>query len=276
MTQKDCGLRIVSPRSRSRTCDSVAAASSIGCANRWSSSGFSGGGDVLLAIDHLDTLLERLAGDDAEQLLAVIRAERQRKDAAQMLLVGRTGGTLARSLGDDRRAMYHSGDVLAMRRAYPKRFVDDLALGSPWVEEPGALIGTAAELANGCPAYVWRIVDRAGPIVGEPRERALTAWRALREESSTQTGQLFEVLASAQRAAPAVVCAISSGLAPYGLPINDRSVNAALNRLRARGVLFVPEPRKWAVSDPLLAGWARDHCPSWIRRRTGAIASRES
>ena len=69
---------------------------------------------------------------------------------------------------------------------------------------------------------------------------------------------------------PSVVCAIGCGLAPYALPINDKTINAALNRLRARGVLFAPAPRKWAVSDPVLAAWARDHAPSGIRRHPSA------
>ena len=69
---------------------------------------------------------------------------------------------------------------------------------------------------------------------------------------------------------PGVVCAIGRGLAPYALPINDKTINAALNRLRARGVLFAPAPRKWAVSDPVLAAWARDHAPSGIRRHPSA------
>jgi hypothetical protein len=211
--------------------------------------------------------VRRLTDQDARELLAVIRAQRQRRNAPEMLLVGRTDGRLATSLRDPQHALYRSADALPMKRPKPKRFVDDLAIGKPWVDTPTALIGAAAELASGCPAYVWEIVDGAGPIAGEPRARALTAWQQLRAQSAPETAQFFETLASVQRAAPGVVCAISCGLAPYRLPINDKSVNAALNRLRARGVLFMPGPRRWAVSDPILAAWARQHAPSWIRRR---------
>ena len=34
----------------------------------------------------------------------------------------------------------------------------------------------------------------------------------------------------------------------------------------ARGQMFSPEKQRWAVSDPLLAAWARDHAPVWVHR----------
>jgi len=229
-----------------------------------------GDGDALLAIDHLDTLLERLSDADARELLAAIRSERQRASAMPLLLIGRTGGRLARSLRDPAHALYRSGDVLAIHRATPRRFVDDLAMEGSMVQEPAALVAAAAELAAGSPAYVWRIVKRGGPIGGAPRARALTAWQGLCWDAAPQTAQFFEALASTQRAAPSVVCAISSGVAPYRLAINDKTVNAALNRLRARGIVFRPQPRNWAVSDPMLAAWARQHAPGWMRRVAGS------
>jgi hypothetical protein len=68
------------------------------------------------------------------------------------------------------------------------------------------------------------------------------------------------------RAAPTVVCAIARGVGPYELHLNPKSVNDALTRMRARGQVFSPEKQRWAISDPLLAAWARDHAPVAIRR----------
>jgi hypothetical protein len=52
-------------------------------------------GTGLLAIDHLDDLLERLSAPDARAVLGVLRAEHQRTGSVQQLLVGRVEGRLS-------------------------------------------------------------------------------------------------------------------------------------------------------------------------------------
>ena len=54
-------------------------------------------------------------------------------------------------------------------------------------------------------------------------------------------GQQFRLLGSIHRAAPTVVCAIAAGVGPYELPLNPKSINDALTRMRARGQVFSPE-----------------------------------
>jgi hypothetical protein len=228
-------------------------------------------GPVLVAIDHLDTLLDRLSARDATELLGVLRADRQREHAAQLLLVGLTAGRLASAMRDRRHPLYRAGDILALHRADPQRFADDMAIGRPWSPEPTAVVRAAAELANGAPAYVWRIVELSADFHGhETEDRVLKGWRRLCEIGEPLAAGQFALLASAHRAAPTIVSAIASGLGPYESPIADKSVHDALRRMRARGAVFSPARHRWAVSDPLLAHWARQHAPIWVQRRARA------
>ncbi len=225
-------------------------------------------GHGLLAIDHLDDLLERLSTGAALTVLGVFRAEHQRVGSAQQLLVGRRDGHLASALRDPNHPLYRAGNTVNIRRPKPHRFVDDLVIGRPWTDAPAGVIGIAAELAAGSPAYVWRTVDDAHAKEGENRDRALGAWRELRRIAEPSTAQQFRLLGSVHRAAPTIVCALAHGIGPYEAPLNPKSVNDALTRMRARGQVFSPGKQQWAVSDPLLGAWARDHAPVWIRRRT--------
>ncbi len=224
-------------------------------------------GDGLLAIDHLDDLLERLSAKAARTVLGVLRAEHQRAGSVQQLLVGRVEGRLASALRDPEHPLYRAGAILRFRRPRPHRFVDDLAIGRPWTNAHAEVIGAAAELAAGAPAYVWRTIDAARAQTGDHRNRAQAAWRQLCESAEPSVAQQFRLLGSVHRAAPTVVCAIANGIGPYELPLNPKSINDALTRMRARGQVFSPEKQRWAVSDPLLAAWARDHASVWVRRR---------
>jgi len=217
----------------------------------------------LLAIDHLDDLLERLSTRAARALLGALRAEHQRAGSLRQLLVGRIDGRLASALGDPEHPLYRAGDTLRLRRPKPQQFIDDLETLRPWKDRTLTLVGAAAELAGGAPAYVWRTVDAARVSDFD----AVAGWRQLRETAEPSTAQQFRLLGSVHRAAPTVVCAIASGIGPYELPLNSKSVNDALTRMRARGQVFSPARQRWAISDPLLAAWARDNAPVWVRRR---------
>jgi hypothetical protein len=221
----------------------------------------------LLAIDHVDDLLERLSARAADALLGVLRAEHQRSGSLRQLLVGRVNGRLASAVHDPGHPLYRAGDILQVRRPRPHRFVDDLAIGRSWTSASVELIGAAAELAAGAPAYVWRIVDAATAQTGMHGAPALAAWRQLRESAEPSTAQQFRLLGSLHRAAPTVVCTIASGIGPYELPLNPKSISDAVTRMRARGQVFSPEKQRWAISDPLLAAWARDNAPIWVGRR---------
>jgi hypothetical protein len=224
-------------------------------------------GRGLLAIDHLDDLLERLSRPMALALLGTLRAEHQRAGSVQQLLVGRVEGRLSLALHDREHPLYRAGRIVQVRRPKPRRFVDDLAIGRPWTRAPTVVIGAAAELAAGAPAYVWRMVDAADEQDGPARDRALSAWRELQDTAQPSAAQQFRLLGSVHRAAPTVVCAIAQGVGPYELQLNPKSINDALTRMRARGQVFSPEKQRWAVSDPLLGAWAQGYAPIAVRRR---------
>jgi hypothetical protein len=215
---------------------------------------------VLLVIDHLDDLLEKLRTADGDSLLGVLRTQLQARNQVQQVLVGRTAGRLASALDDAAHPLYRAGGRLAIRRPSPQRFIEDLHTAG--LQTPVSLLGAAAELAAGAPGYVWRIVDAAVEDPGvDPRDRALIAWRELRELTSIATAQQFALTGSVHRWAPTVLSALALGTRPYELPLNPKSISDALTRLRAVGQVFSPAKQRWAVSDPALAAWARGHAP---------------
>ena len=86
--------------------------------------------------------------------------------------------------------------------------------------------------------------------------------------TASQTVRQWDLLRHVHPIAQSVVAAMSVGIRPHAVAANPKSVHDALSRLRQIGVAWQPEPRRWALGDPLLAAWARDHAPPWaIRRR---------
>jgi hypothetical protein len=224
--------------------------------------------NVLLAIDHLDSLLENVSARAAEELLAIIRAERQAPSSAELLLVGRPQGRLINALHNPSAALYHAGQSIRMRRAAPARIVDDLAIARAWTDLPVDVIRDAADLAEGAPAILWRILDLVRDASDEAAPvRAQWAWDRLEDAHAPMAAQQFELLGGAHRVAPAVVAAVSHGLGPYELPLNPKTVRDALSALRRRGIAWSPEKGRWRIADPLLGDWARTHSPSWVTRR---------
>jgi hypothetical protein len=228
-------------------------------------------GPVLLVIDHLDALLERVNEPTSREILGVLRADRQRVgQPVELLLVGHTGGRLATALSDNSHPLYRAGPKLHIRRAKPVQFVHDLAIGRPWIDVPVPYVGAAAELGNGSSAFVWRIVEEAkrrGQAGDGPTDAVLRTWQAMRWLGEPGYAQRFRELASLHPVAPTIVSAIATSVGPYGLGLNPKRVHDAVTRLRARGTIFAPAPRRWAVSDPLLAAWARDNASATVRRR---------
>jgi len=225
-------------------------------------------GNVLVAIDHLDSLLENVSRQAAEELLAVLRAERQAPASAELLLVGRPQGRLIDALRDPDAALFHAGQSMRIRRAAPARIVEDLALAPGWTDLPASLIRDAAELAEGAPAILWRILDLVGTTFDDAAlTNAQWAWARLEHAHAPMAAQQFELLGGTHRVAPVVVAALSHGLGPYELPANPKTVRDALSALRRRGIVWSPEKGRWRIADPLLGTWARAHSPSWVRRR---------
>ena len=234
-----------------------------------------GDGARWLAIDHLDDLLERLRPASRVEILGTLRAAGQSGGLLHQLLVGRTAGHTASALDDEQHPLYRAGGRMRVRRPAPERFVEDLAIDRPWVRAPTALIGAAAELAGGAPAYVWRIVDTAtGLSSPDSQDVAAAAWRQLRAQLEPAMAEQFVLLGSVHRSAPLVLSAIAAGLGPYELTLNPKSVYDALARMRARGQVLSPAKQRWAVSDPALASWAREHAAIRARRRSPSAGGR--
>ncbi len=226
-------------------------------------------GDALLAIDHLGLMLSSLSDHETRELLGDLRAARQRHPHLDVVLVEHPDGPSSRALEDSGHPLYHAGQLIRIRRAKPSRFIDDLVITRPWTRARVELIGAAAELAAGVPALTWRIIDLAPSRGEDDQTRALAGWRRLREISASPTAREWDLLRRVHPSAQPVVAAISVGLRPHAVAANPKSVNDALARLRELGLAWQPQPRTWALADPLLAAWARDHSPPWVRRRGG-------
>lgn len=220
-----------------------------------------------LAIDHLGVLLATLRSKDARAILSSLRTARQRHAELDLLLVDYPGGPITAALGDEEHPLWRAGERLRLTRPTPERFVTDLAITRPLVDGPVELIGAAAELADGVPALVWRIVDLAPP--GDDQvTRAFAGWQRMQQIARPVIAQQWELLRRVHSTANELVTAMSLGLAPHSIRAADKSVADGLGRLRDLGMAWQPAPRQWAVSDPLLAAFARTHPPPWASRRS--------
>lgn len=224
-------------------------------------------GDTLLAIDHFGLMLSSLSDRETRKLLGDLRAVRQRHPQLDVVLVEHPDGPASKALEDHGHPLYRAGQLLRIRRPKPSRFVGDLAITRPWTGARVELIGAAAELASGVPALTWRTLDLAPSRGQDEQTRALAGWRRLREITASLTAREWDLLRRAHSSAQPVVAAISVGLGPHAVAANPKSVNDALARLRELGLAWQPQSRTWALADPLLAAWVRDHAPPWVRRR---------
>jgi hypothetical protein len=165
-------------------------------------------GPALVAIDHLGQLLERIGTTLATQSLSMLRAEHQREESVDLLLVGYTDGHVARAMRDPDAALYRAGQIFRIERPNPQRFIDDAAVIP--VDIPAEAIAAAAELADGAPAYVSRIIGRVriGTLTGGRSAAsgiATEAWDDLRRTLEPQTAASFSLLSAVHRSAPLLV-----------------------------------------------------------------------
>jgi hypothetical protein len=224
-------------------------------------------GDAILAIDHLGLMLSALPAQKARELLGELRAARQRHPGLDLVLVEHPDGPASAALADSGHPLYRAGQLVRFRRPRPARFVEDLAITRPWTDARVELIGAAAELAGGVPALTWRVIELAPPEGEDAPTRALAGWRRLRRMTTAQTARQWDLLRRVHPIAQPVVAAMSVGLRPHAVAANSKSINDALSRLRQLGLAWQPEERRWALGDPLLASWVRDHAPPWAARR---------
>lgn len=68
---------------------------------------------------------------------------------------------------------------------------------------------------------------------------------------------------------------MSVGMHPHAIGANSKSVNEGLKRLREVGLAWRSEKRYWALADPLLTAWVRDHTPSWALAKHAARPAAE-
>jgi hypothetical protein len=224
-------------------------------------------GEGILVVDHLGPMLSGLPEREARWLLGELRTARQAHPGLDLVLVEYADGPLSSALADSGHPLYRAGQVVRFRRPRPARFSDDLAITRPWTDAPVELIGAAAELAAGVPALVWRIVELAPSDGEDAPTRALAGWRRLRRMTAAQTARQWDLLRRVHPVAQPVVAAIGVGLRPHAVAANPKSINDVLGRLRELGMAWQPQPRRWALSDPLLAAWVRDRPPPWTTRR---------
>lgn len=223
---------------------------------------------AVLMIDHLGPLLSALPADDSRTLLGALRAIRQRQHAIDLVLVEYPEGPLSAALSDERHPLYLAGDRVRIRRAMPGRFVTDFAITRDWTNVPVGLVGAAAELAAGVPALVWSII-RLAPVEPDfPPTRAFEGWQELRRLTAPTTAHQWELLRRVHPLAQPIIAAMSVGMRPHSIGANAKSVNEGLKRLREVGFAWRTDKRYWALADPLLAAWARDHAAPWAQRKS--------
>ncbi len=213
---------------------------------------------ITLAIDHLGYMLANMRGTAGRATLDVLRATRQHVHSLDLILVDHPQGAISRALGDPRHPLYHAGERLHIPRPTPDQVVSDLAITQPLTAIPEDFVRRTAELADGVPSLTWQAIAMS-PASGEAPSRALSGWEALRRACATSVRREWELLRRVHPAAQTLVAAISTGLKPHGITAASKTVADGLNRLRDVGIAWQPAQRTWAISDPLLAAYAREH-----------------
>ncbi len=224
--------------------------------------------NAILAVDHLGPLLTALPAEAARELLGTLRAIRQQFTAIDLVLVEYPEGPIGAALADDSHPLYRAGVRLRIRRAHPSRFVTDLAITRGWTKIPVDLIGAAAELANGVPSLAWSVVKLAPAEPDFLPTRAFEGWQELRRLTAPTTAHQWELLRRVHPLAQPIISAMSVGMRPHSIGANSKSINEGLKRLREVGLAWRTERRYWALADPLLAAWARDHAAPWAQRKS--------
>ncbi len=232
-------------------------------------------GSVILAIDHLGNMLSNLRAGPAREVLATLRAVRQRNSSLDLLLVDQPHGPINAALSDAEHPLYRAGERLRVRRPTPDRVIEDFAILKPHVKVPIGLLRVAADLAAGVPALTWQVVALASSD-GDNAARAVGGWQALRRANAASVRQEWDLLRRVHPAAQTLVAAISLDLKPHSIPAASKTVDDGLNRLRDVGLAWQPAERTWAIADPLLAAFAREHAPPWTLRRRASARVRTS
>ena len=232
-------------------------------------------GDAILAVDHLGVMLANTRENAAREILDALRAIGQRHSDLRLILVDQPHGRISQALDDPGHPMYRGGQRLRLTRPTPDRVIHDLAITKPLVRTPIPLLRAAADLAAGVPALTWQIIEHASGD-GDPAARAVAGWQSLRRANATSVRQQWDALRRLHPAAQTLIAAISLGLRPHTIPAASKTVDDGLNKLRDIGAAWQPEERTWAIADPLLAAFAREHTPPWARRRTATAPRRTS
>jgi hypothetical protein len=227
-------------------------------------------GPITVAIDHLGYMLANLRAAATREILSELRAARQQISSLDLVLVDHPDGPISLALSDHQHPLYRAGERLRIRRPTPNRIVEDLAITKPLVKTPQALLRGAAELAAGVPALTWQAIAMA-PNEGENPARALSGWEALRRATAVSVRREWDLLRRVHPAAQTIVGAVSLGLKPHNAPAASKTIDDALNRLRDVGIAWQPAERTWAIADPLLSAYAREHPQPWaLRQRSSA------
>jgi hypothetical protein len=230
---------------------------------------------AVLAIDHLGSMLSNIRAGPAREILAALRAARQRHNNLDLVLVDQPQGPISDALSDADHPLYRAGERLRVRRPSPSRMIDDLAIVKPLVRTPIGLLRVAAELTAGVPALTWQVVALASAD-GDDAARAVAGWSALRRANAVSVRHEWDLLRRVHPAAQTLAAAISLDLKPHSVPAASKTVDDGLNRLRDVGLAWQPAERTWAIADPLLAAFAREHAPPWALRRRAAARIRAS
>lgn len=225
------------------------------------------GGTGGVVIDHMGEFLAGVSADASRRLLGDLRNLLQQKDTAALVVVEPPAGPFATALNDPDHPLYFAGRVFELQRPDPARFVTDLAITRGLLPDgiTPPLIGAAAELAQGVPDLVWQTV-RLAPRDREPKAAAAAAWTSLREANAASLAAYWSALRRVHPQAQLVVGALAFDHPPTTVATNPRSAADALERLKLLGAVWQPRPRRWALADPLLASWLRQHGPPWALR----------
>ena len=206
-----------------------------------------------LAIDHLGPLLSALPAESARELLGHTAGDPSAdlRPSTSSLSNIRRGRSVRHSPTGDI-PLYLAGVHLRIRRATPARFYRDFAITRDWTDIRLGIVGAAAELASGVPAFDLEHRQACADLSRtSARPAHFEGWQELRRLTAPTTAHQWELLRRVHPLAQPIIAAMSAGHAP------------ALDRCelqeRQRGTEAAPRGRSRVANRAALSGCSPTH-----------------
>ncbi len=171
-------------------------------------------------------------------------------------------------MADPQQAFFGSGTVLGMQAVTAEELRAAVAEATPllpqgpldnWLSGISRLADGSVAVAGALLELLWLGAkkDVWNDISPRPIQDPDAAFLALLDLNAERIRQQVRLLRTLDPAALPVAIAVARGQPPYAAVQYSADASRALRALRRAGFAIQRAPRRWSLTDPLLAGWLR-------------------